>query len=189
MRDAMADGTETDDRPDRRRAARMAAAQAGDRAAYDALLRECVPLVRATARRQGVAPESLDDVVQDVLLTVHRARHTYDPARPFDAWLNGIARHRAIDALRRGGRHQARELHAPEAYEGYADPAEGAPAVTERRDLAKRVWDAVAALPARQREAVEAMMRADAPGRSSGAVRVSLHRAIKSLRDTLAGKN
>ena len=70
---------------DRRRTAWMAAAQAGDRAAYAALLRDCVPVVQAVARRQGVPPSRVDDVVQDVLLTLHRVRHTYDPARPSTA--------------------------------------------------------------------------------------------------------
>ena len=42
----------------------MAAAQAGDRVAYDTLLRDCLPFIAGIARRQGVPPESIDDVVQ-----------------------------------------------------------------------------------------------------------------------------
>src|ERR1700733_12065090 len=66
---------------DLRRCAQMASAQAGDRSAYEALLRECVPLIKSIAGRQGVPADHIDDVVQDVLLTIHRARRTYDPAR------------------------------------------------------------------------------------------------------------
>ena len=79
----------------------MASAQAGDRAAYDNLLRACIPLIKRVARGQGVGPENLEDVVQETLLSVHRARHTYDPGRSITAWLRMIAQRRAIDALRR----------------------------------------------------------------------------------------
>src|SRR5574337_1363425 len=75
-------GVET---PDQRRAAWMAAGQAGDRRAYEQLLADSVALIRAAARRQGVAFDHLDDVVQETLLTVHRVRHTYDPGRSYDA--------------------------------------------------------------------------------------------------------
>ena len=67
---------------DARRSALMAAAQTGDKTAYQTLLRDCVPLIRAIARRKGVSADQVDDVVQEVLLTIHRARQTYDP-KPF----------------------------------------------------------------------------------------------------------
>ena len=66
---------------DRKRSDWMAAAQAGDRNAYEALLRDCVPIIKSVARRQGVPADQVDDVVQEVLLSIHRARATYDPAR------------------------------------------------------------------------------------------------------------
>src|SRR5688572_3963047 len=104
---------------DMRRSALMAAAQAGDKTAYETLLRDSVPLIRAIARRQGVSAGQVDDVVQEVLLTIHRARQTYDPRRSFTAWLRVIAERRAIDLLRQSGRRGARELHAPIAFENY----------------------------------------------------------------------
>ena len=61
----------------------MAAAQAGDGTAYQALLRDCIPIIKSVARRRGVSADHVDDVVQDTLLTVHRARQTYDPSRSF----------------------------------------------------------------------------------------------------------
>jgi len=132
---------------DMRRSALMAAAQAGDKTAYETLLRDCVPLIRAIARRQGVGPDQVDDVVQEVLLTIHRARQTYDPNRSFTAWLRVIAERRAIDLLRQTGRRGARELHAPIAFENYvdetADPAGG----LQHADDAGRVSQALAQLP------------------------------------------
>jgi RNA polymerase sigma factor (sigma-70 family) len=175
---------------DRRRAVWMGAAQDGDRAAYEALLRDCVPLIRGIARSQGVAAGHIEDVVQDVLLTVHRVRHTYDPTRPFDAWLGAISRRRAIDALRRTARHNGRETHEPTSYETHADEADPPDRVLEAKQRARHVRQAVASLPPRQREAVEHLSLAErslaeaaaATGRSEGALKVNLHRALNALR-------
>lgn len=178
------------------RAALMAAAQAGDSTAYTTLLRDCVPLIRAIARRCGVPIDRLDDAVQEVLLTIHRARATYDPRRPFDAWLRVIAERRSIDLVRQTVRHGGREVHAPQAFEDHADnttdPARG----LEQADAAGRVGRAMAALPERQREAVRHLViqeqslaeTAAATGRSKGSLKVNLHRALKALRVHLEGK-
>ena len=80
---------------DRHWSALMVAAQAGDSAAYEELLRHCVPFIKNVARRRSIAADRTDDVVQDVLLTIHRARHTYDPSRSFIGWLRVIADRRA----------------------------------------------------------------------------------------------
>src|SRR5258708_10939987 len=106
---------------DHRRSALMAAAQAGDSAAYQTLLRDCIPVIKSVARRRRVDADRIDDVVQDVLLTIHRARHTYDPSRSFTAWLCVIAHPRAIHLLRRTRRQDLPEVHAPRAFESHAD--------------------------------------------------------------------
>src|SRR5258708_2845597 len=100
----------------------MAAAQDGDRAAYQRLLGQLPPFIRAIAARQHRAPDRIEDIVQEVLLTIHRVRHTYDPSRPFGAWLTAIARRRSIDLLRRLGRIEAVETQDTGAYETFADP-------------------------------------------------------------------
>ncbi|RVU20771.1 sigma-70 family RNA polymerase sigma factor [Methylobacterium oryzihabitans] len=177
---------------EQRLAAGMRAAQDGDAAAYRALLAACVPVIAAAARRQGLPPDEVDDVVQETLLTVHRARRTWDPARPFLPWLRAIAQRRTVDALRRQGR-RPRESHDPIAYEAHADdgplPGDG----LERRDDRRRLVAAMAALPERQREAVEHLGLAERSldeaaaltGRSKGALKVNLHRALKALRAAL----
>jgi RNA polymerase sigma factor (sigma-70 family) len=173
----------------------MVAAQAGDRSAYESLLRDCIPFIKRVARRQGVAPDRIDDVVQETLLTVHRARQTYDPGRSFTAWLRTIAQRRAIDGLRRHGRTDMREIHAPLAYENYPDPGgdrEGADGID-----GAVVGRAVATLPPGQREAVQQLavrglslaQAATATGRTAGALKVNLHRALKTLRAQLGGQD
>jgi RNA polymerase sigma-70 factor (ECF subfamily) len=95
--DAAAPGTE--DR-DRQRALLMARAQAGEREAYRRLLEDIAPFIRALAARRLRDSSDLEDAVQDVLLTVHVIRHTYDPTRPFAPWLTAIANRRIVDRLR-----------------------------------------------------------------------------------------
>lgn len=182
------------EQPGQQRAIWMAAAQAGDRQAYERVLAASVGLIRAAARRQGVAVDQLDDVVQETLLTVHRVRHTYDPTRSYDAWLSAIAARRAIDMLRGDGRRGRREVHDPLAMEAYAG-SEEASTESERAQQAQRLHAAIASLPPGQREAVEQLglherslaEAAARTGRSGGALKVNLHRAMKALRDRLHG--
>ncbi|MGH8156824.1 MAG: sigma-70 family RNA polymerase sigma factor [Rhodanobacter sp.] len=182
--------------PDQRRAAWMAAAQTGDRRAYEKLLADSVGLIRAAARRQGVAHDQLDDVVQETLITVHRVRHTYDPARSYDAWLTAIASRRAIDALRSSGRRDRREIHDEFAIDAHPD-ADDASAASEGQQRAQRLREAIAELPPGQREAVEQLglherslrEAAELTGRNTGALKVNLHRALKALRERFHGES
>jgi RNA polymerase sigma-70 factor (ECF subfamily) len=187
----------SDRRPaDWQRAAWMAAAQAGDRRAYESVLADSVNLIRGVARRHGVPPFALDDVVQETLLTVHRVRHTYDPSRSYDAWLAAIAARRAIDTLRSHGRHRRREVH-DEIASGLAAGHDDASAASERAQEASRLHAAIAELPPGQREAVEQMGLKErslaeasaATGRSTGALKVNLHRALKALRNRMHGES
>lgn len=77
----------------------MAAAQLGNAGAYTRLLTEVDGwLRRYYARRLPVS--MVEDTAQDTLLTLHTRRHTYEPGRPFKAWLAGIAHYKWIDRLR-----------------------------------------------------------------------------------------
>lgn len=173
--------------------AAMQAAQNGDAAAYRALLRECAPMIAAMVRAKGVRGAAIDDVVQETLLTVHRARATYDPARPFLPWLRAIAQRRAIDASRRTGR-RPREVHDPLAYEAGVDdgPLPGHALDVVERD--RILGAAVARLPEGQRQAIEHIALRElsldeasaSTGRTKGALKVNFHRALKALRNSLS---
>jgi RNA polymerase sigma-70 factor (ECF subfamily) len=171
----------------------MVAAQGGDGRAYAALLVQIAPFVRALARRKCRDPETLEDVVQDVLLTVHRVRQTYDPDRSLCAWIAAITARRAIDALRRRGRIGAHETADDQAYETFADPS----ANKQDAGLASQTIAALLAeLPARQRQALELVKvgemslleASNASGQSVGALKVNVHRAIKALRARMEGR-
>ena len=183
------------DELERRLARLMAAAQAGDAPAYQALLRDCVPVIAASARRQGVTADRVDDVVQEVLITIHRARATYDPARPFLPWLRAIAQRRAIDGLRRHGRQAMREVHDPIAYENHEQETVEADDLLDAQTRGEALRSSIATLPPGQRQAVERLglggqtleEAAADTGRSKVALKVNLHRAIKALRGKLDG--
>ena len=171
----------------------MAASQGGDARAYQALLRAVVPFATATIRRQGVPPDRVDDVVQDVLLTIHRARATYDPMRPFLPWLRAIAQRRAIDALRSQFRTAAREIADETAYLAHPTPDRTAENTVDQADQTRLLAAAIATLPPGQRQAIELLSLQErsldeasgTTGRSKVALKVNLHRAIQALRHRL----
>lgn len=179
------------DARDTRWAALMVAAQAGDAAAYDRLLRECLPQIRAVVRARVRNAADAEDAVQDTLLTLHALRHTYDPARPFRPWLNAIAERRAIDRLRRVFKHSRREA----ALDGA--PEQGTPATGTARLEAAELRAAVAELPESQRTALRLAKLEERPlkeaaeisGLSVGALKVATHRAVAALRAKLGGRD
>jgi RNA polymerase sigma-70 factor (ECF subfamily) len=88
----------------------MARAQHGDQEAYRKLLEGVTPYLRSLAGRWLKEAADVEDAVQDVLLTIHMVRNTYDPTRPFGPWLVAIANRRTIDRLRGNTRRRAREV-------------------------------------------------------------------------------
>jgi len=169
----------------------MRAAQDGDGAAYARLLRETSPFIRAIARRRFRDDDRVEDVVQDVLLCLHRVRHSYDPSRPFTPWLAAIASRRCIDALRRKVRVDAYETADDQAYETFADPESNKE--VEAGAASQLIMSLVETLPAAQREALELVKLKEmslaeasaASGQSVGGLKVGVHRAIKALRAKL----
>ncbi len=88
----------------------MRLAQAGDQVAYASLLVLLTTVVRKFSRQRVGAVPWVDDVVQETLLAVHSARHTWDSQRPFAPWFYAIASNRMIDVLRRERRVASREI-------------------------------------------------------------------------------
>jgi RNA polymerase sigma-70 factor, ECF subfamily len=172
--------------PDKDWSALMAAAQDGDGRAYGELLGAITPYLRVVARRAGLGPEEIEDGVQDILLTIHSIRRSYDPKRPFAPWLLAVARHRLIDRLRRRGRIRMRETELTPAHETFVTDETN---LHEEASDIRRLHEAIAALPPGQRQAVELLRLQElslkeasvVSGQSSSALKVALHRALKRL--------
>lgn len=167
----------------------MRLAQAGDRAAYERLLRAIVPYLAAIARRHLGHADAVDDAVQDILLILHGVRHTYEPGRPLKPWLSTIARRHCIDLERRRLRRLRHEGGGDEtiaSQPGHDPTPEDA---FGRLQAAAGVREAVSELPPRQRTALELMKLRElsareasaSSGMSVSALKVACHRAIKSL--------
>lgn len=78
-------------------------------ALYDATLSRVYGMVLRLVRRPAIA----EDVVEDTYFQVWRQAPLFDPARGRAmTWLLGMARSRAIDAIRREARHQHDNLDA-----------------------------------------------------------------------------
>ncbi len=82
------------------------AALAGDREAFDRLVRIHQARLRCDLARLVADAHVVDDLAQEAFIRAYRGLERYDPARPFRHWLGGIARHLAIDHLRRHGRER-----------------------------------------------------------------------------------
>jgi RNA polymerase sigma-70 factor (ECF subfamily) len=165
----------------------MAHAQSGDQQAYRQLLEEITPYVRSLAAKSHREPRDIEDSVQDVLLTVHAVRHTYDPTRPFGPWLVAIANRRITDRLRRQGRTSARETPLTDEHETFAAPAAN---YQDAASVGRALREAIERLPQGQREAIRLLklqemslkQAASVTGMSVAALKVATHRAVRNLR-------
>ncbi len=170
----------------------MHQAQAGDAHAYAELLGMLTSVARRYARGKSGSVPWVEDVVQETLLSVHRARHTYDASRPFAPWFYAIAAHRVVDVYRRERRVASREQGRDELPE---------PAPVHHVDRAgdvdmEMVRAALAALPERQRDVVEGLKLRDESvkelavrfGMSESAVKVTAHRGYQALKKLLGVK-
>jgi RNA polymerase sigma factor (sigma-70 family) len=180
-------------RDDHALASLMQAAQAGDAQAYVRLLKEITPRLRQSVRRQRrfLKIEDIEDLVQDILLSLHAVRASYDPRRPFMPWLMAITRNRMADGARRYTRRAAHEVQVenlPVTFsdeganidnDGYRDPEALRHAI---RDLPPGQRDAIELLKLREMSLKEA---AAASGTSIGAIKGSVHRAMATLRKAL----
>jgi RNA polymerase sigma-70 factor (ECF subfamily) len=171
----------------------MREAQKGDADAYRALLTAVTPRIRriVVARRGFLGAADVEDLVQDVLLSVHTVLATYDSSRPFMPWLLAIVRNRLVDAARRYGRQQAHETQVDDLHVTFREIATNT--TDEGIGDVEALEHAIRALPAGQREAIELLKLREmslkeasaATGTSVTALKVATHRAIVSLRRML----
>lgn len=63
---------------------------AGNQGDYAKFLESITPLLRRIVGGR-IAVSDVEDVVQEVLISIHKARHTYDGERPIMPWVVAIA--------------------------------------------------------------------------------------------------
>jgi len=165
----------------------MQAGLAGDRAAYSHFLHEISHDMRRFLRRR-IAAADVDDVLQEILLSIHKARHTYDGKRPILPWVSAIARFRLTDYLRR---HYAKAAHGQVDIDELQETLPGD--VTESTGGYEYLNEAIEKLPQRQQkilylmhtEGYTAKEVGHRLGMNESAVKVAAHRAYKVIRTRL----
>jgi len=172
----------------------MRQAQDGAQPAYAELLADLTIVSKRYVRSRLGSVPWVDDVVQETLLAVHVARHTYDPQRPFAPWFYAIARSRLVDSIRRRRRIAAHEHEREEMPE----PGTGADSPDSSRSEidVEAIRRALSALPARQRDIIEGLKYRDESvreiatrlGLTESAVKVTAHRGYQILKRLLGGK-
>jgi RNA polymerase sigma-70 factor, ECF subfamily len=171
----------------------MRAALAGDDGVYRRLLQDIANAVRPMARgafsRARVGDADVEDVVQETLLAIHLKRRTWDGGLKLAPWVNAIARHKIIDAMRRRG---VRRYEPIEEFEAVLAAPEAEDPHT-RSDVERLLEQ----LPPRARDIVKSISldghsisaTATRLAMTEVAVRVALHRALKSLAAAWRGAN
>lgn len=178
---------------DSRLRALMRSAQGGDTRAYAELLTTITPRLRQiiSNQRRFLQHADIEDLVQEVLLSLHAVRSTYDSERPFMPWLLVIARNRLADAARRYVRRIASKEELEQLSVTFS--AEETNMQTEEFGDPNALRQAIDQLPSAQREAIQmlklremSLKEASATtGTSVGALKVSVHRAMATLCRTL----
>jgi len=165
----------------------MRLAQQGDRQAYARIFQEITPLLRSFVGKKLSRREDAEDVVQEILISIHNASHTYDTDRPFKTWMFTIARYRLSDHLRiiYSKRKKGADVSIDdEAYQLSND--ENVTKIYENREYLSKI---MRSLSRKQRKIVTMMKiegysvqeTAHAMNMSESAVKVSAHRAYKIL--------
>jgi len=139
-------------------------------------------------RRRVFNPELVPDIYQEVLLTLHKARHTYEPSRPLGPWLFTVARNSVLDALRKGRKFAEREVPSENLPETIRMEVDGS--------LDDQLYAALQTLPDLNRQAVELLKlrglsleeAAKQLGVSVSAVKVRAHRGYEQLRKLMLEK-
>lgn len=156
----------------------MAAAQNGERQAYERLLRELDVWLRRYYSRRLPHPAA-DDARQDALLAIHARRHAYAPSRPFGPWVAAIARYKWIDHVRDATRFATLPLPDEMPIEERDEPAMDAMVVDDLLGRLKPAQASVIRLVRLQGASIETA--SGATGQSEALVKVNIHRGLKKL--------
>ncbi|HEX8373066.1 MAG TPA: sigma-70 family RNA polymerase sigma factor [Chthoniobacterales bacterium] len=168
----------------------IAAALAGDRSAFEELIRANAMRVYAVAFAVLQEREEAEDVAQETFLRAFRDRRQLREPERFVAWLSTIARNLSRDRLRKKRHATLPEENFPEARDESIPTPDGALAAAEQ---SREMHAALATLPERHRtaltlrylEGLDYRAIAEAMDLTDGALRGVLGRALATMRDRL----
>jgi RNA polymerase sigma-70 factor, ECF subfamily len=168
-------------------------ARAGDRAAFEELVRRTSRLVFARLYLDSGRVDRVEDLLQETFLLAFRALRTLTDVNGFRPWLLTIAHNVLIDDARRAAR-QKRVVPTTETHLTLLPSREPPPDETaERKELRQRVLSVLRSLPAEYQMPLTLRYIAGADyesiseqlGLTNGSLRGLLHRGLKLFRDRL----
>jgi RNA polymerase sigma-70 factor (ECF subfamily) len=165
----------------------------GDDAAFLEVYDAIVPRLYGYLLRQTRDAARAEDLVQQTLLHMHRARGRFIPGAEVVPWAFAIARRLLIDGLRRGRREVLMDGDEPDAEREPRSPADAADDLVQAQQLANRIRAELGRLPEQQRVAFELVKQeglslaeaAQVLGTTVAAVKLRAHRAYEALRAVL----
>ena len=160
----------------------------GDKKAYAALLSNVAELAKKYAMRKTGGHADCDDIAQEILVSVHKALHTYDPARPCMPWLAAIMHYRMSDWLR--SRYTAAnqpKVPIEDVEHFLTDDVTIEPLAYEyvNKAVAGLTQGQQAVITSMYGEELTVVETSEKLGMSVSAVKVTAHRAYKKLRERL----
>ncbi|WP_323766119.1 sigma-70 family RNA polymerase sigma factor [Marinovum sp.] len=161
---------------------------ARDEAAFAEIFAHFAPRVKAFLMRSGGDPAIAEECAQEVMVTLWRKAHLFDPSRASVAtWIFTIARNKRIDVLRRQRRPEPDDLTwGPEAEPDQAD-------VVALQQESAQLGEAIARLPEKQRELIRQAYFgemthneiAEATGLPLGTIKSRIRLALERLRHAM----
>jgi len=157
---------------------------AGDTVNYNRFLQAITPIMRRAAGKK-LPPADAEDALQEILISIHKARHTYDGERPIMPWLLAIAKFRINDSLRKAYAGSRRECV------NIDELAESLVGVTESHDGNESIEEILKDVPEREQRILTMMHVEGYTAKETGkylgmkesAVKVAAHRAVKKIRE------
>lgn len=164
----------------------MGLAQQGDKTAYNQVLQESSRILRGFLISKLNNMEDVEDVLQEILVSVHKSRHTFEKKRAFKPWLFSIARFRLCDFFRKIYKKNENEVPITEEMENFNEGD-----VTEDSESYELLNEALEKLPQKQQDIIRLMKLegytakevAKKMGMKESAVKVSAHRSYKLLKE------
>ncbi len=167
----------------------MQEAQAGDKKSYNKLLSAITPALRRFVQGRIFNIDAIEDIVQEILMAIHKSRHTYRIDQPFERWMYGVARYKMIDYLRKMTRHTKKEILS-DNFETFSELASNN---NDEGILSRDLSNALEQLPEKQQRIINMMKidgfsiteTAEKMEMSESAVKVAAHRGYKKMQDWL----
>ena len=159
-----------------------------DTSAFEELFNHFAPRVKAFLMKSGADPQMAEECSQEVMATVWRKAHLFDPSRASaSTWIFTIARNKKIDAIRKQNRPEPEQLYPDLDYEPDHE------SVVELQQETERLTLAMGELPEKQRVLVEKAYLgelshseiAEITGLPLGTIKSRIRLALEKLRHSM----